>query len=582
MDLLLSRLTARRLTALPVVWILLWASAAASAQEFAVQDLELPVRQTVTRAAQQVAAVVTRSVPDHIYTILNVDPVQTDTRHLTPLGARLRGALLVALVHQYRSARLVADPTAEVPPGSVVRIMVELQPFDHQVMALVRIIDRDGLLIDADLVDMPRSTGIDALLQPLTPLQPEPSPDAETPLEAEPPQLTLTVPAAEARLPEPAEPPAAPPQSFEQPTPPPSFEQPAPTEPPEPPDLGVPDDSYEPDDVAGFEVPLTPAAEIRFERTLTKNDRDRFKLSLAVLSIVAAAIETDVETLIALYRADSAVPFGLHDSGFTGELDAGTYVIEVMAADTSATGTYTLTVSTAEPVPAEADEPVRDAANDRADEPETETTEAEALAQPTELQSGESQERLLRQAPEWLQLTAQPGLFYSVTIRSDSDSLRASLHSARDKTAFLALIPSDTGDLVGALFMAADAPVLQVNAPQEDLGLRYTVSLDTVTPPRVFADRAWVDQADLGPLKHHNLRVFSRDVYQIWLDSMSAAFAEVAVLYVPGMINIPPQEPGLSRYELVQGDYLVLVRPLDGRTVGRVCWHLAQGSSECA
>ena len=213
---------------------------------------------------------------------------------------------------------------------------------------------------------------------------------------------------------------------------------------------------------------------------------------------------------------------------------------------------------------------------------ETETTEAEALAQPTELQSGEAQERLLRQAPEWLQLTAQPGHFYSVTIRSDSDSLRASLHSARDKTAFLALIPSDTGDLVGALYMAADAPVLQVNAPQEDLGLRYTVSLDTVTTPRVFADRAWVDQADLGPLKHHNLRVFSRDVYQIGLDSMSAAFAEVAVLYLPGMINIPPQEPGLSRYELVQGDYLVLVRPLDGRTVGRVCWHLAQGSSECA
>jgi hypothetical protein len=592
-------LTARRLTALPVVWILLWASAAASAQEFAVQDLELPVRQTVTRAAQQVAAVVTRSVPDHIYTILNVDPVQTDTRHLTPLGARLRGALLVALVHQYRSARLVADPTAEVPPGSVVRVMVELQPFDHQVMALVRIIDRDGLLIDADLVDMPRSTGIDALLQPLTPLQSEPSPDAatpldaETPLEAEPPQLTLpvpaaeaTVPAAEARLPEPEEPPAAPPQSFEQPTPPPSFEQPAPTEPPEPPDLGVPDDSYEPDDVAGFEVPLTPAAEIRFERTLTENDRDRFKLSLAVLSIVAAAIETDVETLIALYRADSAVPFGLHDSGFTGELDAGTYVIEVMAADTSATGTYTLTVSTAEPVPAEADEPVRDAANDRADEPEpepeTETTEAEALAQPTELQSGESQERLMRQAPEWLQLTANPGFIYSVAVGSASEALSASLHSARDELPFLQLIRSAAGELVGALFIGADMPVLQVDAPQEDLGLRYTVSFERVDSPRVFADQVWKDQGDLGDLKHHTLRVFRRDVYQISLESASAAFAEVAVFGVPGMNNIPPQEPGLSRYDLPPGDYLILVRPLDGRTVGRVCWHLAEGSWNCS
>ena len=584
MDLLLSRLTARRLTALPVVWILLWASAAASAQEFAVQDLELPVRQTVTRAAQQVAAVVTRSVPDHIYTILNVDPVQTDTRHLTPLGARLRGALLVALVHQYRSARLVADPTAEVPPGSVVRVMVELQPFDHQVMALVRIIDRDGLLIDADLVDMPRSTGIDALLRPLTPLQPEPSPDAETPLEAEPPQLTLTVPAAEARLPEPAEPPAAPPQSFEQPTPPPSFEQPAPTEPPEPPDLGVPDDSYEPDDVAGFEVPLTPAAEIRFERTLTKNDRDRFKLSLAVLSIVAAAIETDVETLIALYRADSAVPFGLHDSGFTGELDAGTYVIEVMAADTAATGTYTLTVSTAEAVPAEADEPVRDAANDRADEPETETetTEAEALAQPTELQSGESQERLMRQAPEWLQLTANPGFIYSVAVGSASEALSASLHSARDELPFLQLIRSAAGERVGALFIGADMPVLRVDAPQEDLGLRYTVSFERVDSPRVFADQVWAAQGDLGDLKHHTLRVFRRDVYQISLESASAAFAEVTVFGVPGMNNIPPQEPGLSRYDLPPGDYLIVVRPLDGRTVGRVCWHLAEGSWNCS
>jgi hypothetical protein len=582
MDLLLSRLSARRLTALPVVWILLWASAAASAQEFAVQDLEIPVRQTVTRAAQQVAAVVTRSVPDLIHTILKVDPVQTDTGHLTPLGARLRGALQVALVHQYRGARLVADPAAEVPPGSVVRVMVELQPFDHQVMALVRIIDRDGLLIDADLVDMPRSTGIDALLQPLTPLQPEPSPDAETPLEAEPPQLTLTVPAAEARLPEPAEPPATPPQSFKQPTPPASFEQPAPTEPPEPPDLGVPDDSYEPDDVAGLEVPLTPAAEIRFERTLTKNDRDRFKLSLAVLSTVAAAIETDVETLIALYRADSAVPFGLHDSGFTGELDAGTYVIEVMAADTSATGTYTLTVRTAEPVPAEADKPVRDAANDRADEPEPETTEAEALAQPTELQSGESQERLMRQAPEWLQLTANPGFIYSVAVGSASEALSASLHSARDELPFLQLIRSAAGELVGALFIGADMPVLRVDAPQEDLGLRYTVSFERVDSPRVFADQVWADQGDLGDLKYHTLRVFHRDIYQISLESASAVFAEVSVLLVPEMRNVPPQEPGLSRYDLPPGDYLIVVRPLDGRTVGRVCWHLAEGSWNCS
>ena len=97
----------------------------------------------------------------------------------------------------------------------------------------------------------------------------------------------------------------------------------------------------------------------------------------------------------------------------------------------------------------------------------------------------------------------------------------------------------------------------------------------------VFADQAWTAQADLGPVTHHNLRVFNRDVYQISLESTSAVFAEVVVLEVPSMSNVAPQEPGLSRYDLVQGDYLVLVHPLDGRTVGRVCWHLAEGSWNC-
>ena len=27
--------------------------------------------------------------------------------------------------------------------------------------------------------------------------------------------------------------------------------------------------------------------------------------------------------------------------------------------------------------------------------------------------------------------------------------------------------------------------------------------------------------------------------------------------------------------------YFVLVRPLDGHTVGRLCWHLAEGSWKC-
>ena len=607
-----------------VLGLLLWPSSTAVGQELDAV-LEVPVRQTVERAAQQAAEVVTRAVPDHVHTILYVEPVRTDSHRMTRLGARVRGALQITLLRHYRSARLLDAPPSGEPPDSAVRVSVELQPFEHQVLAVVRVLDRDGLLVDADLIEMPRSTGISELLQPdlldgladtgtVIAAEPEAPPEAaaepveadgrpaaevppEAPPEVEAPQPALAVPAAVVSPQEPAGPPATAPQpSIEPPIPPPEedvppdpvepvaqpaapqgFAQPAPAGPPaaQPPSA---DDPYEPDDVAGYEVPLPLEEDARFERTLTASDRDRFELALPAPSTVTVAIESDLDTLIALYHAGSAVPFGLHDSGFTGEMDAGVYVIEVLAADASATGTYALTVKAAPLVSGDAAEP----AGDTPAEAATGAGGAEALAQPAELQPGEPQERSLRQTREWFQLSARPGLFYSVTIRTDSDSVTASLHNARDEPPFLPLIPSDAGELVGALYLGADPAVLQVTAGEEDLGQRYSVALDVVTPPRVFADLAWKEPADLGPVTHHNLRVFDRDAYQMSLESTSAELAEVAVFYLPGMIDISPQEPGLSRFELVQGDYLVLVRPLEGGTVGRVCWHEAEGASNCA
>ena len=585
-----------------VLGLLLWPSSTAAGQELGAV-LEVPARQTVERAAQQAAEVVTRAVPDHVHTILYVEPVRTDSHRMTRLGARVRGALQIMLLRHYRSARLLDAPASGEPPDSAVRVSVELQPFDHQVLAVVRILDRDGLLVDADLIEMPRSTGISELLQPdlldgLAETGTVIAAEPEAPPEAEAPQPALAVPGAVVSPQEPAGPPATAPQpSIEPPIPPPveedvppdpvepvaqpaapqGFEQPAPAGPPaaRPPSA---DDPYEPDDVAGYEVPLPLEEDARFERTLTAGDRDRFELALPAPSTVTVAIESDLDTLIALYHAGNAVPFGLHDSGFTGEMDAGVYVIEVLAADASSSGAYALTVRAAPLVSADAAEP----AGDTPVEAATGAGGAEALAQPAELQPGEPQERSLRQTREWFQLSARPGLFYSVTIRSDSDSVTASLHNARDEPPFLPLIPSDAGELVGALYLGADPAVLQVTAGEEDLGQRYSVALDVVTPPRVFADRAWVEQADLGPIRHHNLRVFDRDAYQISLEAASETPAEVAVFYLPGMIDISPQEPGLSRFELVQGDYLVLVRPLDGGTVGRVCWRLAEGASNCA
>ncbi len=624
MDVVLNRRTGRRTAALPILCILLWTPAAASAQEF-----EASARQTVQRAAQQAAAVVARAVPDQTHTILYVEPVRTDTDRLTRLGSRLRGVLQVTLVHHYRNARLVDGPTTGALAASAIRVMVELQPFDHQVTILVRILDRDGLLIDADLVDMPRSTAVSALLQPdlwpvaderpaadapqltlpipeesrsETPVAPppEPPPDRPAPPEPRPPSPSPERPLAPEPVPEPApappEPPggqatapSAPPEPLpDEPSP--SAETPAAQIPTTQTASEQPDDPYEPDDEAGFEVPVPAEADVRFERTLTGGDRDRFELSLPAAAAVTVAIEAEIETLIALYRSGNAVPVGVHNRRFTGVLEAGTYVIQVMTDDAAATGAYALAVSTApepsqaagqdESAPAETSPRPGAALPPSGAEP---AAEADALAQSTELQAGESQERLIRPAPEWLQLTADPG-FYDVTVASASEALRASLHRTRDEPAFLELVPSAAGEQVGALFVGADLPVLRIDAPESDLGLRYSVAFEPATPPRAFADQRWTEQADVGSLKHHTLRIFSRDVYQMSLEaeSASASVAEATVYQIPGMIPTPPQEPGVSRFDLPARDYLVLIRPLDGGSVGRVCWHLAQGVWNCS
>ena len=618
MDVVLSRLRRWRIVALPVLWMvwMMLGSFAASAQE-----LEAPARQTVERAAQQVAAVVARAVPDQTHTILYVDPVLTDEQRRTRLGARLRGVLQVTLVRHYLKTRLLEQPTASAPTAAAVRVVVELQPFDHHVTALVRILDRDGLLVDADLVDMPRSAAISALLQPDTwlepdapqltlpvpeegrpdptpsepasdrpappePPPPEPSPDRPTPPEPPPPEPSPDRPA----------PPQPPPDRFPAPTPPEpppaqALAAPAPPEPPPagPTPPGLPEDAYEPDDAPGFEVPVPAVEDVRFERTLTDDDRDRFELSLPAAAAVTVAIEAEIETLIALYLAGNAVPIGVHDRGFSGVLEAGAYLIEILAANAATTGAYALTVSTS-PEPAEAAGPAEPGAQPEAVLPPSGSAPAaegaggaEALAQATELQSGESQERLMRQPPEWLQLTADPG-FYGVTVTSAAETLRASLHRTRDEPAFLQLVPSAAGEQVGALFIGADLPVLRIDAPEADPGLRYSVAFEPVSPPRAFADQTWVEQAEIGSLKHHTLRIISRDVYQLSMESAStsAASAEVEVLHVPAMRRAAPQAADVSRFDLPPGDYLILLRPLDEGTVGRVCWHLAQGSWNCS
>lgn len=392
MGVLLSWPARRMLFALPVLGVFLWSATGAISQ-----SQEIGTRQEIDAAVLQIASVVTRTLFDKAEDILSVEPVRIDAERLTPLGVRLRGALQVTLLRDFPNARLLADSETGAA-GRAVRIVVELHPFDDQVIVLVRIIDRDGFLIDAALLEMTRSPGISALLLP----------------------------------------------------------------------AGLSD--------------ATPAAEPSSK-------------------LWPASSEPSVSSRSIVSRT------------------------------------------------------------------------------PVELRPGQSQKRVVL-GQEWFVLIASPG-FYGLTINSETDQLRASLHGSREAE-LQQLIRSAPGELVGALFIGTDPPHLRVDAPQLDRGLIYAISFESIAPPRVFADQAWVSQPALGSVGYHTLRVLSQDVYKITLESTSQGQAQATVFELPAMVPTAPQTPSQQNYELAAADYFVLVRSFDGRAVGRVCWLPKNSPGTCS
>lgn len=549
MGLFLSRTMLWRLVLLPSL-ILLSATMALG------QSTDTEIRHAIDATALQIAAVVTRAVPDDADTIMAVQPVFTDTELLTPLGAGLRGALQVTLLRDYDESRLLADPLGEVAVGLAVRVMVELQPFGDGVLVLVRIVDRDGFLIEAALIEMTYSPAIPLLLQQSSQLKgrvlaPVPTPDETS---------STTEPSVSSRL----------------------LQRRASVESSKPAmsTTLVSADPYEPDDVPGFEVPVPTTDSVHFERFLTRGDRDRFEVSIPKEATIIVASESSIETLLVLYHVGDAVPFRLHDGQFTQQLQAGTYILEVIAADAEASGRYALSVRS------EARAPSSGAAVDESDGSVSDGSAAEvhnveASLHPTELRSGQPQERVLQQLKDWIALTAVPG-FYGVTLRSQTNQLLGSLYHAKDGDSFLQLVRSAPDKLVGALFIGVDVPHLLVETTLENLDKRYTVSLDPIEPPRVFADQTWVSQSTLGLVRYHSLRVFRQEVYLITLESTALSRAQVAIFQLPAMTPVVAQETAIpGRYSLAPGDYLVITSSVDTHEVGRVCWRRVVGSRIC-
>ena len=532
--------------AAPILTFLLWSALNASSQ-----TLESQVRSSLDTAAREIASFIHQALPDDSTSIVAIEPILTDIdRRLTALGVRLRGTLQITLLNDYSHIRVVEDPSRDTAAESTTRVVAELQPFDDRVFVLVRIIDRSEFLIDAVLIEILRTPGISRLLIPnVSPTVQEQNSDPSSGERSSKNTGSTQSHSVESN----------PIYDVSRD----SLNSPK-----------IESDPYEPDDTPGFEVPLPLVNPLRFERSLSPEDRDRFKLVIAEPTAVIIEVSSSIETLIVLYGNTSTVPISLHENRFSQHLHSGTYIVEVVAAGSKATGDYVLSFRNENQslyVDSEV-VAVTDAIILEFDEPENEPHQQEEFLKIIELQPGQLHKHLISQQQAAFQIKAVPR-FYGVTLRSEIAALNAKLHKKPEGEPFLQLSLSTPNELVGAVFIGAQAPYIMVEVPLQNQNRSFEIIVEPITPPRVFADQTWASQYLMGSVGYHALRVFRQEVYQISLDAFNLNRAEITVFQLPNMMMTSSQEvitPG--RYDLSPGDYFVMVRYLDMAAVGRTCW----------
>ena len=332
-------------------------------------------------------------------------------------------------------------------------------------------------------------------------------------------------------------------------------------------------DSYEPDDIPGFEVPLDVATDAEVGRSLTPGDRDRFSFYVPASTAIRIWVQADMDTQLFLFQEGDRSPLAVNDdweepggSRLELQLLEGWYVAEVVGYDDAVSGPYTLHLS---------------------EVAATEESAPQPQALPAAIRAGERQLRAVGgDTPDRVELRASTPGFYALDARADGVGIMMQVsHPEATRPLLDASLALDAERQVATLFVGAQPLVATVAqlSPDGDL-TRYELAFVKISPKRAFADGAAATLRLAGGVASQTLRLFDADEYVAAADG---AFGEVSmrVFSLPDMREIEGvphrQFDDMATRQLSPGDYLVEVVGVEAGDTVRVCWTRSRSAVQC-
>jgi hypothetical protein len=451
-------------------------------------------------------------IPDEEKRNLTILPFLSDEYGKVTLGDRLKSELELYLAAEYKAVRIIPQPEG----GNTHTVAGELQTYPGKVRIICRITNPDGSLGGGTRIDIPSTPELLSLLQPSA--------------------IGQRGEMEGGRGPEGG-----------------WIEQ----------DI---EDPFEPDDAPGFEVQVPSFAAQSFGRAITPGDVDRFRFYKSERGTVVLEVQTNIDLQLLLYREGENIPFevsgteGSANLGLETTLEAGYYVVELLAYDFGIQGPYIFSVD------------LTGRSNDSF-EPDNRFADAKAIYPDTQ------QDRaLLSGDQDWVELSFTVPAFYAVYTEGLEVDTRIRLYTDQEREI---LSDDNSGAQNNAfipLFLGTRRVYARISAEGSAASGAYTLLFERIDPAQIYPAPG-IEEAEIEerPLSFQ-LRIIQPGRYLIRAQGAAGRAPVAAELFsLPSMRALRGAD---SLYSLSAGDYLLVLKSDQPQTV-RFCVAAENEAEEC-
>lgn len=295
-------------------------------------------------------------------------------------------------------------------------------------------------------------------------------------------------------------------------------------------------DSYEPDDLPGFEVQVEENKLSIFARYLIPGDIDRFLFYLPFSGniILETVAETDLQLL--LFHEGAEIPFLAQPARIEEYLPPGVYILEVSAYDYDLEESYKLLINLS-------------ALSDDGYEPDGTPEEA------AEIFSGRDQERIIAAGNrDWIELKSSLPGFYLLSVENNDIRFKMAIFNSRGQEIMSNYSYAGHDQNALPVFLGTRRLFAMISAEYPNETAAYKLKLENIEPIQIYPNGNKIALESQNNAHYLKLRVLQKGVYRIREESERCTVI-IRVYNLPGMEMIEQTTTGA--HSLTPGDYLI-------------------------